>query len=511
MHQLLVTLYEVRRKIYSRSFYEFVKAAWHVVEPSAEFVDGLHIKAITSHLQAVYEGVIEDLIINVPPGMTKSLLSNVFFPAWVWSIDPTRRFIHATYDSNLSIRDSVLCRQLLDSEWYRTHFPGKVEFTADENQKTLYKNTAGGYRMATSVGGHGTGEHPHFIIADDPNNVKQAESVKQRQEVADWWTQTMGTRGLTVGSRRIIVQQRLHEQDLTGVALELGGYDHLCLEMRCEKPGRSKTKLGFEDPREEGELLCPQLLPEHVLKRLEQVLGPYGIAGQLQQRPVPRKGSLFDVTKFKKIKVCPNDLSFLIRAWDPAASSKGDWTAGVKMGKQVSTGLFYIVDVKRGQWESAERNAIMRQTADEDREYPKEVSVMQWHKTEPGSGGKDQAENFLKLMSGHPCGEKRDTGSKEVRADPLAGQINAGNVVLVEGEWNKAFIDECRIAPKGINDDQWDAAATAFNWIELRARPQLIPDGWTFGAEILDESAQPSVEEARERLLAMLEMNDISY
>jgi predicted phage terminase large subunit-like protein len=505
-------LYEVRRKIYSRKFHDFVQAAWHVIEPSSSFIDGEHVRAICAHLQAVYEGKIEDLVINVPPGMTKSMLFNVFFPAWVWTIDPTRRFFHATYDSTLSTRDSVLCRQLLDSEWYKTHFPGVVEFTTDENQKTFYKNTAGGYRMATSVGGHGTGEHPHFIIADDPNNVKQAESVKQRAEVELWWTQTMGTRGLTVGSRRIVVQQRLHERDLTGVCLELGGYDHLCLEMRCEKPGRSKTKLNYVDPREEGKLLCPALLPEKALVKLEALLGPYGIAGQLQQRPVPRKGGLFDVSKFKTVDACPNDLVFLIRAWDPAASSKGDFCAGVKMGKQLSSGLFFVVDVKRGQWETAERNAIMRSTADADKDDVCDRNVMQWHKTEPGSGGKDQAVNFLKMMAGHSCGEKRDTGNKEVRADPFAGQVNAGNVVLVKGPWNRDFIEECRVAPNGANDDQWDAAATAFNWIELRARPSLIPDGWTFGAEMMsEESASLSAEEAQERMRAILELNDISY
>lgn len=508
MHLLQSMLLKTRASLYRRSYYEFVKAAWPVVEQD-QFVDNWHIKAICDHLEAVYDGRIEKLLVNIPPGMMKSLLHCVFFPAWVWSKDPTRRFFYASYDAALALRDSSKCRQLLDSEWYKLLFTGVVEFTKDQNQKGRYQNTAGGYRLATSVGGHGTGEHPHFIFADDPNNVKEIESEIARKVVEDWWTQTMATRGLTIGSRRVVVQQRLHSRDLSGICLELGGYDHLCLEMRCEKPGRSKTALGFVDPREEGELLCPELISEEKLKPLEHDLGSYGTAGQMAQRPVPRTGGLFDVDKLlaNKVKVAPVDLSMHCRAWDSGASSKGDYTAGVKMAKQLSTGRFFILDVRRGQWESGERLSRQRATAEADREYPNDVHVLQLHKTEPGSGGKQQAENFIKNLSGYWAEEKRDTGPKEVRADPLASQINIGNVSMVEGDWNREFIEELRVAPNGKNDDQWDAAATAFNWIELQPHMPLFPDGWTFGAEMLESSA--THDDYQERARQVLELNRI--
>src|ERR1039458_2289652 len=71
-----------------RQFYEFVRQAWRVLEQETPFVDGMHVHAICEHLQAVSEGRIRNLIINVPPGHGKSLLIDVFWPAWVWIDHP---------------------------------------------------------------------------------------------------------------------------------------------------------------------------------------------------------------------------------------------------------------------------------------------------------------------------------------------------------------------------------------------------------------------------------------
>lgn len=474
-------LQDLRRTIYQKSLHEFVKAAWHHCGESEPFIDSPHIVAVCDHLQAVFEKRIENLIINIPPGCSKSLISNVFFPAWVWTTAPSKRFFHASYDAKLAIRDSIKCRVLLESRWYQQQFPGMVRFTKDQNQKTFYQNTHGGYRMATSVGGHGTGEHPHFIIADDPNNVKKAESAAERQSVADWWTLTMSTRGVSIQSCRIVVQQRLHEMDLTGVCLSMGGYEHLCLPMRFRGP-RPATSIGFVDWRTEvGQLLSPNLFNEDAVAKLEKALGPYGTAGQLDQEPVPRMGSMFDVSKLEIIDAPPLGLKEC-RSWDTAATQGGgDYTAGVRMGKDMATGFFYILDVARGQWRSEVRKAHQRQTADMDYAYPICRSVTQIQQEEPGSAGKEQSADFTRLMSGYPVVTIRETGAKEVRADPFASQVNAGNVKMVRGEWNRDWIEELRLAPNGKHDDQWDAAATGFNWLEGKSNAVFLPPGWNFG------------------------------
>lgn len=464
--------------MYRKSLYKFTQAAWQQIE-AAEYIDGNHIKAVCDHLQATYDGSIQNLVINIPPGCSKSLISGVFFPAWVWAKDPTKRFFHSCYDARLSTRDSVKCRVLLESRWYQDMFPEQVKFTKDQNQKTYYENTAGGYRLATSVGGHGTGEHPHFIITDDPNNVRQAESPTERQSVADWWTLTMSTRGVTLKAKRIVIQQRLHESDLTGVCLEMGGYEHLCLPMRYEGT-RPATSIGFVDWRtKEGELLSPNQFDEATVAMLEKSLGPYGTSGQLQQRPVPRSGGMFNAEKFVIVDAAPLGMREC-RYWDTASSDgKGDFTAGVRIGKDAASGLIYIVDVVRGQWQSDKRKEIQKQTAEIDYAYPICRQVTQIQAEEPGSAGKDQSADFMKLMAGLSAKTIRETGAKEVRADPYSSQVNAGNVRLVRAEWNRAFIEEHKVAPNGKNDDQWDAAAGGFNWLENRVKP-FIPKGWSF-------------------------------
>lgn len=850
--------WELTQAILRNSLYEFVQAAWEQIE-SNPYIDGRHIKAVSDHLQACYEDKITDLIINIPPGCSKSLVACVFFPAWVWTKSPEKRFFFSSYDAQLSSRDSAKCRVLLETEWYQSMFPGMVKFSKDQNQKTFYQNTAGGWRMASSVGGHGTGVHPHYVVClpynslvrtdkgvmqigdivesrldvmiashnhctgemewkrieahekslgrkclrlstsnghidltpnhpvmiqgrgyvradevhigdevvydrglswlqrsireqenavlqsgvllpieeecqhdamhrlqrdvlslpltyqekwehsreilfkrvqqpasnksessciqgkdgaelqgvreinaaqvvpisvnilfspmpgggskeearqvglsymcqatytpratsekkedlqqrmclnrsstkdgweeqptlgswesrrgiqqrlqedskedtperrkrlyvvqdneadlqqgigcsphqlqqgrrfgnesdnavqvvprqdawitekpgylatqvvtsvtesvspeyvynvriegnhnyfangflvhncDDGNNAKQAESPVERQSVADWWKLTMSSRGVTLGVKKIVIQQRLHQEDLTGVCLEMGGYEHLCLPMRYEG-ARPATSIGFVDWRtEEGELLAPKQFNEETVRKLEANLGEYGSAGQLQQRPVPRQGGMFHVDKIEIVDAAPA-LMKECRYWDTASSAgKGDYTAGVRMGKDVKSGIYYIMDVVRGQWSSDERKRIQRQTADMDYAYPICINVPQIQSEDPGSAGKDQSADFIRLMSGHTAECIRETGAKETRADPFSSQVNAGNVKMVKAGWNKAYIDELRLFPFGKNDDMVDSSAGGFNWLENKNKVEFLPSGWSFGGSI---------------------------
>ena len=283
-----------------KSFHEFVKQAWHVVEPGTPFVGNWHIQAICDHLEAVVDGRIPKILINIPPGTMKSLLTAVFLPAWVWLRKADARFLYASYAEELSIRDSVKCRDLVQSDWYRDRWGDRVTLKIDQNQKLKFDTAAGGWRIATSVGGRGTGEHPDFIIADDPHKASEAESEVNRQTVTNWWDRTMGSRGVSRGARRIVVMQRLHEGDLAGHLLAQGGYVHLCLPMEFEPDRKCKTILGWEDPRtQEGELLWKDLFPRTVVDDLKVRLGPYGVAGQLQQRPAPAEGAMFRRSDFR--------------------------------------------------------------------------------------------------------------------------------------------------------------------------------------------------------------------
>jgi predicted phage terminase large subunit-like protein len=443
-----------------QSLYEFVQQAWHIVEPDWDFLPGWHIEAICQHLEATCAGTIRNLLINLPPGHCKSRVCNVFFPAWVFTRNPAARFFHASYAQELATRDSVDCRYIIESDWYRERWGDKVRLVDDQNQKIKFGTTAHGWRMATSVGGRGTGEHPDFIIIDDPHNVRQAESEAERHDCLKWWDSTISSRGLIRGVRKVVIMQRLHVSDLSGHILDRGGFDHICLPYRYE-PGRmAPTSIGWTDPRQESdELLWPQIPAE--MQQTFDDFAPRINAGQLQQRPVPEGGAMFRREWFKIVPAAPAEARVAVRYWDKAASADaGDYSAGVLMVSH--EGLWYVADVVHGRWSIRERNQIILQTAQMDSLlFPELTTVVE---QEGGSGGKESAQFTVRQLAGFHVQVDKVTGAKELRAQPFADQCEAGNVRVVRGTWNHRFVEELCVFPAGDHDDQVDAASGAFSW-----------------------------------------------
>jgi hypothetical protein len=231
-----------------RSFKEFVKQAWPILEQGTQFVGGIHIDAICAHLEAVMEGRIQNLIINVPPGHAKSLLTAVFWPAWAWIHHPESRWLFSSYREPLAIRDSVKCRRLIESEWYQQRWGDRYHMVDDQNQKHRFENDRTGYRVVVPMSG-GTGERGDYVVVDDPHSVEQAESDAARISTIDWWNGTMSTRlnDLSRG-HKVVIRQRLHESDLTGDLLTRGGYELLCLPAEFEPDHRCDTPI-WRDPR----------------------------------------------------------------------------------------------------------------------------------------------------------------------------------------------------------------------------------------------------------------------
>jgi hypothetical protein len=212
------------------SLYEFLKQAWHVLEPGTTYVDGWHIKAISDHLEAVTDGRIRKLLINIPPRHMKSLTVAVMWPCWVWIHKPGMRWIFCSYAQRLATRDSLKRRRLIQSPWYQGNWGHRFRLTGDQNEKARFENTATGYCLATSVGGANTGEGADVIVCDDPHNVRDRQSEVMLDKTITWWDEVMSTRlnNPNTGAR-VIVMQRLHERDLSGHVLQKGGWDHLCL------------------------------------------------------------------------------------------------------------------------------------------------------------------------------------------------------------------------------------------------------------------------------------------
>ena len=244
---------------YENSLYDFLVGAWPFLDASP-WKDGWPIEAVAEHLQAVVDGDIKRLVINIPPRMGKSSITSVAFPAWTWAQSqrsatsgPGVQFLCASYGSSLAMRDSVKCRRLIESPWYQRYWGGRFKLTSDQNTKGRFLNDQRGERLITSVDAKITGEGGSIIIVDDPNAANEAFSEANIQSTIDWWDGTMSTRlnDQKTGAM-IVIQQRLAENDLTGHILDNDTereWTHLCLPMRYESSRHTSTIIGWEDPR----------------------------------------------------------------------------------------------------------------------------------------------------------------------------------------------------------------------------------------------------------------------
>jgi len=471
LHSLDKTAVEAERC--RRSFRLFIERAWSVIEPHTTFIPGWHIDCIADHLEAVARGDIRDLLINIPPRHMKSLAVAVFWPAWLWTQRPGTRFLCASYSLHLSTRDSVRCRRLVSSEWYQGRWGDVVELVEDQNQKIRFETSAGGYRIATSVGGTVTGEGGDFIIVDDPHNIEEVESEALREMVLRWWDEVMSTR-LNDPKRggRVIVMQRVHERDLTGHLLERGGWHHLCLPARYEPkvtvmPGQVEIQPHHEcpygsDPRtQDGELLWPERFGEEEIKRLEIDLGPFGTAGQLQQRPVPREGAYFRAEWFGQNP--PDVADRIVRKvqyWDLAYSQRtgADFTVAVTLGIDGDQRL-YILHVLRQRIEAEGLVDLMARHIEDTR--PDLVGV------EEGAYKQAAVRDIVRLLTfrlTHPAAVLPVPVSRDKVTRALLAASRAQHGFLFADKaapWWGDFLTELLRFPKGAHDDQVDALAGA--------------------------------------------------
>ena len=452
---------DLEREVCAESLAVFARRAWPVLEPATPLKWGWALDAICEHLEAVTSGQIRRLLINVPPGSMKSLLTSVIWPAWEWGPKglAQMRYLGTSHKQDLAVRDNTKCRRLIQSNWYQHNWP--LTLTGDQNAKTKFENDKTGFREAMAFTGM-TGSRGDRVILDDPHSVDDANSVVKLAGDVTTFREALPSRVNNEQSAIVIIMQRLHELDVSQVALELG-YDHLCIPMRYEE-SRPATCIGWIDPRTTpGELMFPERFSESQVVELETSLGIYATAGQLQQRPAPRTGGMLLPDQMPVIDALPLDEEIdWVRGWDFAASvakpgTDPDWTVGARLGRGKS-GRYYVGDIVRMRGLSDQVRATLKNTSDRDGRGGR-VSIPQ----DPGQAGKSQAFSMVRLLEGHRVKASPESGDKTTRADSLAAQINVGNVSMLRAEWNQPLIDEMRTFPNGKHDDQVDALSRAFN------------------------------------------------
>lgn len=296
--------------VWQCGLFDFVKYFWDVLEPETPLETAWPLEAMCEHLEAVSYGEITQLLMNVPPGFMKSLLTDVFWPAWEWG--PLNRshlrYVAFSYASTLTERDNDRFGTLIVSEKYQLMWGDRVHVVARGQKKV--SNTKMGWKFASSVGGVGTGERGDRVILDDPHNVKEAESDTVRKETVRWFRESMTSRHNNPKKPVVvIIMQRVHEEDVSGVILELGlDYCHLKIPMEYDASYQfnddgslRSNELGWIDPRyneddpdeAEGTLAWPGRWGPEQAATLKHTLGPYAYAGQYQQAPSPRGGGIF--------------------------------------------------------------------------------------------------------------------------------------------------------------------------------------------------------------------------
>ena len=492
---------------YEESLSDFIKGAWHHAGEPQTFQSNWHIDCVCDYLMAVARREIQGpgpLIFTLPPRHMKSRGINVFFPAWAWAQDPDLdeqrhglavrpgtlmgpgvKFAHLSYVQRLSNEHSLACRKLIESAWYQRRWGERVQL--NYAQIAQFDNTAGGDRRAMSFSSI-TGFGADIIVVDDAHDIENVESKVIREGTLRVWDEVLPTRlNDPKTGMFIVIMQRSHERDLIGhiLAKEFNGM-HVCLPAEFESahpyvflnpkwPVTRKTdcsngtdggpKIGepWHDFRKEGEPLWQKRFPEKVLKDWAGSMTSHAAAGQLQQRPTAREGSLFKRAQFLTVPFVFNRGRLqLVRGWDTASSIevKGDpdYSVGVLLGYDPEQHLYYVLDVLRGRFTPAQLETMIKTTAAFDGPDCRVVIPK-----EPGSQSSFFADYMVGQLAGYVVSTEREGGgNKEWRAEPFAVQCEHGFVRLAQAEWNQDYIDEMCAFPNGGHDDQVDATCAAF-------------------------------------------------
>lgn len=472
------------------SLADYIREAWPILEPKVPYRHNWHIDAMCEHLEAVSSGEIQYLLINIPPRFMKSLTVCVFWPTWEWTWWPESRWLTSSYGGGLATRDALKSRRLIQSPWYQKNWGNVFHLTGDQNQKTRYENNRTGYRIATSVGGTGTGEGGDRIIVDDPMKEVDAYSDTRREAVNDWWDGTMSTRANDPDTAAwVIICQRLHERDLPGYIMEKmergeEEYELLIIPAEYEETTRV-TSLGWQDPRTEpGELLWPDRFDRPWVDRQKQKLGSRKAAAQLQQRPAPAEGAIFkkrwwrfwqpaglnlppirvrleDGSQFEPIVIeLPDELEEQLQSWDMTFKDlkENDYVCGQVWGKKAADR--FLLDQVRDHLDIVATIKAVRALA---ANWPRALAKL--------IEAKANGPAVVQLLQHEIAGliEVEPQGGKVSRANAVAPIVESGNVYLPHphvAPWVWEYIDELTAFPAGAHDDMVDATSQALvRWL----------------------------------------------
>ena len=477
----------VLRHLLPKDFYMFLKEAWHIIEPTTPFTPNWHIEYLAKEMQIVVERIErrepreKNIIINVPPGSTKSTLLTIMLPVWAWMVQPGLRIINASYESTLAISHATKSRDIIESDWFQQLFSDKIRLKHDLNRKSEYSNTKMGMRYATGVGGSVIGKHADLIIIDDPLNPKVANSEVKLKECNEWHDLTISKRVTNAAiSTKILIMQRLHEQDLTGYLLkkEPEEWKHFCIPAELTKDVkpielRDKYKDGLMDPTRIGKI---------ALEKDKRTLGSLGYAGQMLQSPASVGGNIIKDTYFKYFTFQKlNDLQAFTGktpVWDFVIDSA--FTA-----KQINdpTGIMAYSHYNNNTYIRAAQSVLME--LPELLQFINEFCIRNGYTTasrafiEPKASGHSAEQMLRKYSKLNIQLDKAPTKDKVSRVRGALPYMESGRMFLLENaQWLDEFVGQCTLFPNAQHDEYVDLISMCVDKVD---RPQ--------GGEILGISS----------------------
>ncbi len=455
----------------------FTRKTFATVDPGAAYKHNWHIDLIAEYLEACSRREIKRLVINIPPRYLKSISVTVAWPAWLLGHDPSERILAASYAEILSLKHSMDCRLVMQSDWYRRVFPA-VQLTGDQNEKRKFVTTARGCRFATSVGASTIGEGGRFLIVDDPLNAAQAVSDVERERANTWFDQGFSTRlddkedGVIV-----LVMQRLHANDLSGHLLAKGGWEHLCIPAVAE----TKTVIDFgrvKITREPGDVLHPERESAEAIDRQKVAMGGYAFAGQYQQRPAPAEGGIFKAAWFQRFAARQDDYLQVVQSWDTAikADQLNDPSVCLTFGVKPDGFDLLEARVQRLEYPDLKR----RVHAQAEAFGPDAILI------EDKASGQQLLQDLGRSTTLPLIGILPEK-DKVTRASGVSALVEAGKLFLpTQAPWLPDFESELLTFPNSVHDDQCLVAgtkvATRRGQIEIESvrvgDEVMTPDGW---------------------------------
>lgn len=421
-----------------------------------------HFRYMFSHLDRVTAGELRRVLFQVAirHGKTETMKG---YCAYRMELDPTYRILFATHNQSTALEASRDVRR-----WVKRR---GVELSEDANAASNWETAERGKFRALGVGTGTASLNADLIVIDDPiGGRKEAESEAHRNAVWDWLRMDILARA-EPHTAVLFSMPRWHHDDPAGRAQRFQEDQWTVVDL----PGLAEP----DDPldREEGELLWPAYRPQSWVDDKRVELGSYGFAAAVQCRPSPREGGMFKWAWLENnfVDATPQDVELRVRYWDTAGTEGGgDYTAGCRMSL-ASDGLYYIEHMARGQWAPGRRDQQIKAVCDNDAktEGRYKVGIEQ----ESGINGKKRTRAIIQQLSGYSVKAEPATGSKEYRADPVASQMEVGNVKVVRGDWNREFYEELLAFPHGSHDDQVDAMSGAFSMLANRVKSGTVRMG----------------------------------